>query len=293
MAHETSSIDDLLSASKNANQPAAPESAHQDISVENEAEVEQAEIVEENKTDEVIPEEVEEEIERPDSPKEYDDYGNEKEASKTYTEDEVNERINRAVRERLERLERNVPPNQNNQAQPQQPQSEEWQQQLESFVEQTFHKLGEKQIQQARALKEQQAQAEFEVKFRNGMGRFNDFVEVVGAQPITDAMTLASRAMKDPAAFFYAASKRAPQELQRIANITDEYAQMVEIGRLEERMRKEKSAGTKAPRPLGKLQSDASITTKAPKAKEPSIEELIAKDEAKRRALQNQRRQKG
>ena len=105
-------------------------------------------------------------------------------------------------------------------------------------------------------------------------------------------MTIASRAMKDPAAFFYAAAKRAPQELQRIAQIPDQYVQMVEIGKLEERMKQSKSGNaTKAPKPLGRIQEDGSIPYNSNK-KEPTIEDLIAQDSAKRKAFYDSRRRK-
>ena len=223
--------------------------------------------------------------------KEVDDYGNER-STKTYTEDEVNERINQAVRERLARQERNQP----TQQQAQQAaasgfeynaeSNESWQQQLESFVEQTVSRMSQKQAQQAQAQREQQAQAEFETRFHAGREKFKDFADVVGNQPISDAMVLAARSMKDPAAFFYAAAKRAPSELQRIANIQDHYAQIAEIGKLEERMKQSRPA-TKAPRPVSRTAGDLAVQHKSDK--QPSIEQMIAQDAAKRLALQKAR----
>jgi hypothetical protein len=93
-------------------------------------------------------------------------------------------------------------------------------------------------------------------------------------------MTLATRAMADPAAFLYAAAKRAPQDLERISKIRDPYAQMTEMGKLEERMRRNKPA-TQAPRPLGRTIDNA--PENAPKKKsEPTIEDLIARADAKK-----------
>lgn len=225
---------------------------------------------------------------------ETDDYGNEKpkQESKTYTEEEVNERINKAVRERLARM-KETPP--------QQPAAQEvkkefeynpeaegnWQQQLESFVEQTVSKMTQKQQQQAQQQREQQAQQEFESKFHDGMSKFPDFVQVMSNQPITDPMTLATRAMSDPAAFLYAAAKRHAPELQRIANLADPYAQMVEMGKLEERMRKGKTV-SKAPRPLSQTREDSTISVK--EAKEPSIEEMMAQADARKMAKMKARR---
>ena len=123
------------------------------------------------------------------------------------------------------------------------------------------------------------------------MDRFSDFKDVVGSQPITDPMTYALRGMNDPSAFIYAASKRAPQELQRISNISDPYVQMVEMGKLEERMRKTPMT-TKAPRPVSKTVDNSSIPVQQKKG-EPSIEDLIAHADAKRRAQLTSRRGRG
>jgi hypothetical protein len=100
-------------------------------------------------------------------------------------------------------------------------------------------------------------------------------------------MTIATRAMSDPAAFLYAAAKRHPTELQRISNISDPYVQMVEVGRLEERMRKNKPV-SKAPRPLTQTREDATVEHK--EAKEPSIEELMAQADNRRMAKMKARR---
>ena len=163
-----------------------------------------------------------------------------------------------------------------------------WQQQLESFVEQTFNKINQRQVTQAQQQKEQQAQYEFQEKFTQGAERFTDFRETVSAQPITDPMTYALRGMKDPAAFVYAASKRHPQELQRISQIGDPYAQMVEMGKLEERMRKSPANKSSAPRPLQRLKEDTGLPI--PKKKNDgneSIEDLISKSDVKRQAQLN------
>lgn len=227
----------------------------------------------------------------------YDDYGNAKAAPKTYTEEEVNERINKAVRERLARGDnKNQQPTQQQVAQQAQEfeynpdSSEPWEGQLEKFVEKTISKLGQKQVQQQQEQRDQQVQAEFEDKFSQGMGRFSDFREVVSSQPITDPMTYALREMADPAAFIYAASKRNPAELQRIANLASPNAQMIEMGKLEERMRKG-AKGTTAPKPVSKSRDDGGMPVKS-KSKEPSIEDLIAKSDAKRQALLNSKRRR-
>jgi hypothetical protein len=299
MAHETSSIDDVLMGQNPANLPRSPESVGDDYVADSPDVVEVESVSRETSaSEETQPDEYGASNEAPEQTevaKEVDEYGNDKPAPKMYTEDEVNERINRTIRERLSRMEKNG--QQPTQQQVQQAQQnfnydadspESWQQQLEAFVEQTLDKRTQRQTQQAQQMQEQRAMEEFQAKFESGISRFKDFNDVAGKMPITNTMMMATRGLKDPAAFIYAASKRAPQELQRISNIADPYAQIVEIGKLEERMKQTKPT-TKAPKPVGRTQEDSPIPHKSDK--QPSIEDLIAKDEAKRRAkLNNQRR---
>jgi hypothetical protein len=163
----------------------------------------------------------------------------------------------------------------------------DWKQQLAQFVRQEVSSMTRDEQESQRRYQEEQAQAEFRDKFRAGMNKFDDFVEVVDAQPIDTEMTLALRGMADPAAFIYAAAKRHPQELERISKLRDPYARVLEMGKLEERMRKNKPT-TKAPRPLGRTQEDA--TTKAPaKQKDTSGDDLLAKADAKRLTTVKQR----
>ena len=150
--------------------------------------------------------------------------------------------------------------------------------------------MGQRQIAQQQAQKEQKAEAEFVEKFTHGMERFNDFRDVVSAQPVTDAMTLALRGVNDPAAFIYAASKRHPAELQRISQIKDPYSQIVEMGKLEERMKKQPQ-GTQAPRPISRNTENAPMAEKK-KSGEPSIEDLIARSEQKKIAMIKKQRGK-
>jgi hypothetical protein len=306
MATEVSNIDELLLGGGTPSTPQAPESRYEeseettpDVSYEEPEETREPEEPREpddqKETRSLKDESYDEEPEAKKEP-EYDDYGNTKTPSKTYTEEEVNERINKAIRERLARG------NNQNQQQPTQqqvaqqaqgfdynPDSEEsWEIQLEKFVEKTVSKIGQKQAQQQQQERDQAHQAEFEDKFTRGMSRFSDFREVVASQPVTDPMTYALRGLTDPAAFIYAASKRHPTELARISQIADPAVQIMEMGRLEERMRKS-APGTKAPRPVSKSRDDASMPSPQ-KKKEPSIEDLIAKADAKKKALFNQKR---
>ena len=291
MATETGSIDDLLMGQKTMTQPETPEHQVEDYNDSDSYSDDLSEQPDSADTDndtggsEHLSDS---DGETPES-QDFDEYGNDKPSAKTYTEDEVNERINKAVRERLERLQRNQdqPSAQAVSQQTQQgfeynPDSaESWQSQLEQFVESTVTKMTQKQQRAHEEQRERLAQDEFEQKMYKGMGKFNDFTDVVSGQPITDAMVMATRGMQDPASFIYAASKRAPQELARIANIPDKYAQMMEMGKLEERMRKSKP-GTNAPRPVSRNQEDMGMPHK--ETKEPSIEDLIAKSDSKRRA---------
>lgn len=286
---EISSIDDLLlTGSSSSQQPKAAEHIP-DEAPDDTYEVEQAQ-------EPVIEEEPEEVKEEPQAAKQ-DDYGNEVEKPRVYTEEEHRELVNRAVRDRMARFERN-----NAQAQPQTPviphpaqdfqynpeSSESWEAQLEAFVERTFDKISQKQVAQQQQLREQQINAEFETKLHHGMSKFKDFVEVVGRQPIDDAMTLATRGMSDPAAFLYAASKKAPEELARISQIQDPYTKMREIGNLEERLRKNKNTSN-APRPVSRTQGDSNLSTKSVN-KELSIEEQIRLDADRKRKIMNERR---
>ena len=125
-------------------------------------------------------------------------------------------------------------------------------------------------------------QQEFETNFKAGLQKFHDFSDVISSLPfeISNPMTLATRAMSDPAAFLYAAAKRQPAELERISKLRDPYAQMTEMGKLEERMRKNKPT-TNAPRPLGKTLED-SPSPDIKKKKEPTIEDMIRAADAKK-----------
>jgi len=160
---------------------------------------------------------------------------------------------------------------------------ESWQQQLTDFVKSTVSNMQTEQQQRERQIKEQHIEREFHEKFTKGMQRFDDFREVVSSQPIDDAMTLSLRGIKDPSAFIYAASKRQPQELKRISELRDPYARMVEMGKLEERMRRNKPT-TKTPKPLGRIQEDAAIKT-TEKQKDNTGDDLLAKADANRLAI--------
>ncbi len=147
-----------------------------------------------------------------------------------------------------------------------------WEQQLESFVKHTIAKVNQETQAKEYQRQEQEVQSKFEVKFTMGMEKFTDFHDVVGKMPITDSMMMAIRDMDNPATFIYAAAKMQPEEVKRIAALTDPFQQAKEMGRLDERMRKAKNISRTAV-PLKSTKGD--MTDKvAPKY---SIDSLIAK----------------
>ena len=294
----TSSIDELLMGGKTPTQPQTPEHDYQDGPEDVEElepeddEGEAPEYDDEPEADHTEDEDEaqdEEDAPEPKHKKEYDEYGNEKEPENK----EIRERLKKQARKFQAEIDdlRAQLANQGASREVQQaakdfeydPEAKgDWQQQLASFVKQTVNSMTREQEESQVRQREAQAQQEFEGKFRDGMGKFHDFVDVISGLgfEITNPMTLATRGMADPAAFLYAAAKRNPQELERISKIRDPYAQMTEIGKLEERMRKNKPT-TKAPRPLDRTRENASIP--APKKKsDPSIEDLIAQSDAKK-----------
>lgn len=206
-----------------------------------------------------------------------DDFGNEVAPKKTYTEEEVNElmrqRFNRTKKEEFVKPAQQ-PSHENA--------NEDWEQQLEGFVENTFKKITVKEQQRAQQAREQAMQAEFQDKMLTGMDKYKDFKDVVGKMPISDPMLLATRQMKDPAAFIYAASKTQSKELMRIAEIADPFYQAAEMGRLEERMRKVRS-GTNSPKPVSSVKGDIENRSNT----RGSVDDLIRKDALKK--LSNRR----
>lgn len=300
----TSSIDDLLMGGKTPTQPQTPEHEYQkgpeeveELEPEDEGEApEYDDEPEDDHTEELGEPEDEEETPEEEHKREYDEYGNEKERMPKGLKDRL-DRKERQHQQEVEQRDREIAQlraelaNRGASHEVQQaakdfeydPEAKgDWQQQLAQFVKQTVNSMTRDQEEQQVRQREHEAQQEFEGKFRQGMSKFQDFAQVIGdlGFQISNPMTLATRAMADPAAFLYAAAKRNPQELERISKLRDPYAQMAEMGKLEERMRKNKPT-TKAPRPLDRTRENASIP--APKKKsEPSIEDLIANQDAKK-----------
>lgn len=216
-----------------------------------------------------------------------DEYGNEVPKARLYTEEELNQRI----RERLSRGNHNqqqpTPVTQATQQQREQaaqgfsqdPNSNEtWEVQLDRYIDKRLESRERNQKEMEWRARELEKQNVFQEKFSTGMERYKDFREVASKMPITDSMMLATRDMKDPAAFIYAASKMHPDKLSEISKLSDPFQQAAEIGRLEERMRKSRNV-TKASPPLKSTGSDVSIKTE-PKV---SIDHTI-QSHAKRKA---------
>lgn len=310
MATETSSIDDLLLGAKTSIHPQTPE--HQELDAPSSESLDSEEPYDYDTPG--LPKEAESKpyenedildkrapLEKQDlkDDTETDDYGNNKSKDNEVIRERLArqaESLKRQHQAEIEALRAQLTANQPQAVQQasegfqyDENSNQSWDQQLRQFVEHTVQTMTVRQQQEAEQQRNIQAQMEFEEKFLTDVHNFPDFQEAivsVGA-PITDPMVHATRGIKNPAAFLYAAAKRAPKELQRISSIRDPYAQIAEMGRLEASLRQNK-LGTKAPRPLGRLQEDAVIHHKT--EREPTIEDLIAKSDAKRRAQLAQRR---
>ena len=215
--------------------------------------------------EETINSEPEVQLTEPQEPEvEVNDYGIEvsKKPEKTYTQAEVNEMI----RERLSRG-KFAEQQQQQQYTPQQQQAaqdfqhdpnstDSWEVQLESFIENSIAKRENRIKEQQWQQQAQQQQAEFEIKFNNGASKYSDFEQVVQGKPLTPQMVMATRGMSDPASFIYAAAKSQEAELGRIAQISDPMVQAVELGKLEERMRKSRPLSSRSPKPISNSVGD-------------------------------------
>jgi hypothetical protein len=205
---------------------------------------------------------------------ELDDYGQKVAKARVYTEEEVNRMMrDRAKRGHFKNEEPHISPPTTQQNGQSTTTAEPWEAELEKVIDQTITKREREPQQRAWQNEENERQAQFETKFTQGMEKYKDFREVVSTKPITDAMMIAVRGMDDPAAFLYAASKMQGSEIERIAKITDPFAQATELGRLEERMRKAR-ATTGAARPLTPVKGD--VGGKLP-SNAPTIDNLINK----------------
>lgn len=229
------------------------------------------------------------------------EYGLETEAPKSYSKAEMDAYANQIVRERLARLERNHQPQQPAQQQQQQAQQQgfqynedsnlDWQQQLEQFVYQVADKREQNKAAQIQRAIEEQRIAAFEDKFKGGMEKFKDYHTVVGGKNVTDAMLMAASEIADPAALFYAASKRMPEELEKIAAIQNPYAQAAAIGKLDEKLRVQPKKTSNAPKPVSQTKTDTIAPMYQPKESTGNpLDDMLIADNAKRQAASNARR---
>lgn len=285
-----SNIDELLTTGQTSTQqPATPE--HKESESVEDIESDAPDYGEESDSDPDVSSDNESDNDDEPEPKsrETDEYGNEQEPENK----EIRERLKKQARKyevEIDSLRQQL--SQQGASQPVQQAAKDfeydpdakgdWQQQLAQFVKQTVNSMSRETAEQEHRHQEAVAQQEFESRFREGVNKFDDFRDVITSLPfeISNPMTLATRAMTDPAAFLYAAAKRQPQELERISKLRDPYVQMTEMGKLEERMRKNKPT-TKAPRPLGRTQEDAHVPGKK-KEVDKGIDDLLAKADAKR-----------
>jgi len=228
------------------------------------------------------PEKPDDSVENKSDSSEIDEYGNKIQKGRMYTEEEVQQKI----RDRLARghhaqqPQPQVPQQQNQQRQQASegfeadPDSNEsWEMQLEAFIDRRLETREKNSQREQWERQEQIKQSEFETKFTYGMEKYDDFQSVVGKLPITDSIMMATREMKDPAAFLYAAAKTHPAEIERIASLHNPIHQATEIGRLEEKMKKARNISNSS-RPLDNTKSDFSSEKVAPKR---SIDDLIVK----------------
>jgi hypothetical protein len=250
---------------------------------ESEPEPVSLEIPEEKKEGkELVPEEKESDKASKVAQDDVDEYGNNKVTEKKmYSEEEVQ----RMIRDRLSRgrhVEAAPQPNIEAPRIADDADGENWESQLKDIIKQTNAEIEQEKAQRAWQQQEAQTQSEFEVKFSQSMGKYKDFSEVVTGKPITNSMMMAARSMTDPAAFIYAACKQQPKEIERIAQLNDPIAQTVEIGRLEEKMKKARQI-TSSPKPASKISGD--MVDETPRQ---SIDQLI-NQHAKSKIMLNRR----
>lgn len=227
-----------------------------------------------------------------------DEYGNPLPKPRTYTEEEVNEMMRKRFNRGAFKEQQGAAPQVEQQYSQQEVQNaqkagfeynpdstDDWQVQLDKFIRHTISSVRHEEqakVQQAQAkaiaAQEAQKQAEFEAKIFADIPNYPDFEKVMTNQPITDAMMYGIRNLNKPAAFLYAAAKRASDELARIAKIPDAYEQIAEMGKLQAKLSKPHKKSTNAPRAMERDRSDVSDKTPA----KVSIDHLIASDAEKR-----------
>lgn len=192
----------------------------------------------------------------PSSDENVDEYGNPVAKSKTYTEEEVQAMIRKRLKDRHAEQPVQQEAKKATEATPENDVA--WKDELKEVIKETAQELQRDEREKEWRRNEDVAHAEFESKFSTSMQKYSDFEGVVGGKPITAAMMTATRDMRDPAAFLYAACKQNPGEIERISKIPNAVTQAVEIGRLEERMKKARVISN-APPPAKRISGDATF----------------------------------
>lgn len=192
--------------------------------------------------------------------------------------------VNKMIRDRLDRMKQTASPAQVDaiaKEMKSDPNDQDaWKQEFIDIVKQVNKEENQKSERQKMEQDEIKRQSEFESKMNSGETKYKDFWKILNTAPITPTIMIGAREMEDPASFLYAASKLYPDELGKIAKMDNPAALMVQLGKLEERM-KRNAKTTAAPRPLTPMRGDFHGED-APQKHEPTIDERI-QDHAKQR----------
>jgi hypothetical protein len=198
--------------------------------------------------------------------------------------------VNKMIRERLERVKIEATPAQVKEiakdmnANP--ADSEAWMTELENVIVETIEKKERNKQVEIMKQKENSIQAQFEDRFNTGMAKYSDYWKVVNSVgEIKPHMLIATRSMEKPADFLYAAAKFHPDKLKEIAGMDDPYGQMMEIGRLDERMRKASTNITKAPAPIKRHASESFERESDSAPPEKTIDEKILEHAKAKRGI--------
>jgi hypothetical protein len=211
---------------------------------------------------------------------EVNDYGivEVKKPQKMYTEEEFNARI----RDRLSRVKQQpAAPEPVKEVVASTDENEPWQVEMKDFIKKTNEEERQQENNRIMRQEAEREQLEFQDKFDRGVSKYQDFSDVTYGKSITQAMMIATKELENPADFIYAACKLYPDEVSRIASITNPLKQLVEVGKLDERMRKSTKA-TSAPRPLGRITSDGGEIVPEQKKSTNDLEDRIKQHAAKK-----------
>lgn len=158
-----------------------------------------------------------------------------------------------------------------------------WKQEFVEIVKEVNREESQKAERQRMEQEEIKTQSEFERKMDDGGNKYKDFWQVLNTAPITPTIMIGAREMDDPASFLYAASKLYPEELGKISKMDNPAALMIQLGKLEERM-KRNAKNTAAPRPLTAMRGDFH-GEEAPPKQEPTIDQRIQEHAKQRKGV--------